>query len=194
MVGTYPSPQSASPEGKDAVLAAEIAGNLAPVLADLAAGFVELAERRLTDEGWQEAQRADIAGRGAILFTSAVLEGETPSAAIEAAIHESRRAFMADLFDELQAAGSNRETAFLTLVMLDRENEERAGAERADYPLQWLEAAVGAVAHRSSSAAACAPFVPQLCWRWPCWVLFSPCCWRPRSSSPCRSRCAPTRS
>ena len=96
MVGTYPSPQSASPEGKDAVLAAEIAGNLAPVLADLAAGFVELAERRLTDEGWQEAQRADIAGRGAILFTSAVLEGETPSAAIEAAIHESRRAFMAE--------------------------------------------------------------------------------------------------
>lgn len=153
MVGPYPSPQSASPEGKDAVLAAEVAGNLAPVLADLAAGFVELADRRLTDEGWQEAQRADIAGRGAILFTSAVLEGVTPSAAIETAIHEARRAFMADLFDELQAAGSNRETAFLTLVMLDRENEERAGAERADYPLQWLEAAVGAVAQAADSGA-----------------------------------------
>lgn len=153
MADNSPSSDRLPAGGRDTALAAEIADGLAPVLSDLTAEFSELVDRRLAAEGWQDAQRADIAARAASRFMAGVLEGEVPAVAIETALQEARRAFMADLFDSLREDGSNRETAFLTLVMLDRENEERAGAAHADYPLQWLEAAVGAVEQAADDGA-----------------------------------------
>lgn len=128
---------------RDAAIAADLEANLAPMLADLSAGFADLAGRRLAEEGWQPVLASAAVTLALPVFIDAMLDDIEAGEAIDRAIDHGRRALFAAIYR--LGEGEDPRRAFLMLVALERGNAERAGAPVTNYPAAWIGLAVAAV-------------------------------------------------
>jgi hypothetical protein len=114
-------------------------------------------ETRLADrakaDGWSQSQ-ADWIGK---LGAAAAASGDDAGGGFEAAYKAGRRALSIAYFDHALADGKSRLVAFLTVVDLEKQVAQRAGAaaaEPSDADLQIAYAAVEVAYKQGASSAA----------------------------------------
>jgi hypothetical protein len=127
---------------------------LTPAIEEFVVVACQAVERLAKRDGWSAAQAARLVEQALPPILQDLAAAVPPEQALEGGYQKARRALSAKIFEDTIAEGSTRDTAFLTLVELERALARRRGEPAADYSDALLIAgcqAAAAAAHAGAS-------------------------------------------